>query len=1682
MRRISWKRIIAIAGIVTLMFSNLSDVVTVFADETVQAAQAAATAQEAKVEAQQEAQPVQVAQTSNDQQSDDQNGGDSGGTAEKAVETGSDQSGDTSGTASSVAADESDAASSGTSVKEDGSDAATSGTSGKEDAAEEASSTDAAAEASTTEAADTSESSSSDKSAVTEKPEESATGKTTLTEVDNTVAVKGTCKVDDETIKGHESFAIKVTGTTDPSSFAPSIDGYTFTGEVSLGDDKVSKLRKETTEETTTSERTVTNGADDTVSESVDVAAGTDDNSGSADQNTETATPATAQSSENENAATASSSESSASSSTTVTDTNITKTTFISYSTDGESYTKLTSDTTLVFHYTKDEVAEKTIALYGKCVDTDDAVIKGYGKKSLTVEDTLDLTKAPFEIDGYTYKEAKIDDVVVTAIDKKTSDPADDSSKDSGSKDATSDSSHSTVTYSYISDGKTTELTDDTTITFVYEAEEAPAIKLTATYVDEYGDAIDDDHTDVELTGFAKNVLTISAGEDAALPEKIQVEKGSNKKLVIYDYEKTYVKIDGRKTRITSIKREKKDDGYSYSVKIDGDSEYTDLTEDGTVYFAYNAGSKTWYTYEDSKVKVTARLQHANAIPDDARFQVTPVTKKSSDYNYNAYMAALNDNADKLGADSSSTGKTSDSADAFNEDNTLLYDIAFMGHPVNEDGTVDESKTIEFQPAEGNVKISIEFKKNQLSEDLGATSSEDIQVVHLPLKDSVEADTTSDAKTITSDDISIDMVEASVNSDNAEFKLSNFSVTAFYNNTFNDEDWKKDWVRTTDGKYYYFTNTLSDDDITSIGGKDKIKLEYHYIDSDEETFINSKYYNSSCTLGIAGNFHIVAFGTATLGAHTNGNVLCKNLAASSNFGTNNYDEVSYVSGNYNTVSSASGSKNTNPLALGNGIEIGFEDNGNSFSIINSGRATKLDKPTVIYRDSDSINYIDLESVKSEISNISTELAAKQAGGVTEATKSNTRTYTLNNPDSVGVINLTADEVASMPADVHFSGFNSGHDGSIIVNVNCGGKNVTLPERAYIYVDGEQQSTNEVTSFGNGKIIWNFTNCSQKTITAKNMTGTIIALGASVELTQNINGTIIAENTHNSAETHRTDFTGKTSGDSTTFGVKKAFKDDRWPDSGDYRFEFCAIDKDGSTPIPDTSELVLSKNKTSGSFGDISYPYVEEQNNKTVDYYYSISEEAGINDDAVTYDKTVYYLKVSVKYATDSATGNHTATITGTWYNTTGFDKTNDYKSFDRNTFVFDFTNSFTEKTSISGTKTWSDNNDAAGLRPDTITVQLYAGGTAVEGKTTTAKATDNWAWSFKGLDKYDTNGTEIEYSAKESSVPAGYDSSVIKNEDGSFTIKNTIQTTDLTAIKDFRGDNLLSSTNEVDLQLYADGVAVDNGLRVLRTSSEKDSLGYYHWQSSELNAEWKEIPKYSNGVEISYSVRETNNLNSFIVFYNGNEATASDDGASFIGGTARITNCELTSVSVTKSWNDSNNQDNIRPSSVTAMLYADGVYKYSAELNADNSWSHTWSGLELMNVDGHAISYTVQEFAVPVGYTASVSGSAADGYVITNTHTPGTPDTPSTPDTPTTPDTPDSPSTVVTTKTPQLGATVQPVSVVAPSTVVSGARAAATGDDSSMQTYGVISGTAMAGLLAWILVFLKKKKRKQGRG
>ncbi len=73
-----------------------------------------------------------------------------------------------------------------------------------------------------------------------------------------------------------------------------------------------------------------------------------------------------------------------------------------------------------------------------------------------------------------------------------------------------------------------------------------------------------------------------------------------------------------------------------------------------------------------------------------------------------------------------------------------------------------------------------------------------------------------------------------------------------------------------------------------------------------------------------------------------------------------------------------------------------------------------------------------------------------------------------------------------------------------------------------------------------------------------------------------------------------------------------------------------------------------------------------------------------------------------------------------------------------------------ETVDISGSKTWEDNNNQAGHRPEEIIINLLADGEKKDSATVTEA--DGWAWSFNDLYKYDEDGHEIVYTITEDSV------------------------------------------------------------------------------------------------------------------------------------------------------------------------------------------------------------------------------------------------------------------------------------------------------------------------------------------
>ena len=94
-----------------------------------------------------------------------------------------------------------------------------------------------------------------------------------------------------------------------------------------------------------------------------------------------------------------------------------------------------------------------------------------------------------------------------------------------------------------------------------------------------------------------------------------------------------------------------------------------------------------------------------------------------------------------------------------------------------------------------------------------------------------------------------------------------------------------------------------------------------------------------------------------------------------------------------------------------------------------------------------------------------------------------------------------------------------------------------------------------------------------------------------------------------------------------------------------------------------------------------------------------------------------------------------------------------------------------------------------------------------------------------------------------------------------------------------------------------------------------------------------------------------------------------------------------TTISGTKTWNDANNQDGIRPASINVNLIADGATKPVATQtvtpDADGNWNYSFANVPVY-ANGKAITYTVTEDPV-AGYTTTISG-----YNITNSYTPKT--------------------------------------------------------------------------------------------
>lgn len=363
---------------------------------------------------------------------------------------------------------------------------------------------------------------------------------------------------------------------------------------------------------------------------------------------------------------------------------------------------------------------------------------------------------------------------------------------------------------------------------------------------------------------------------------------------------------------------------------------------------------------------------------------------------------------------------------------------------------------------------------------------------------------------------------------------------------------------------------------------------------------------------------------------------------------------------------------------------------------------------------------------------------------------------------------------------------------------------------------------------------------------------------------------------------------------------------------------------------------------------------------TVDYYESINKTTT----SITYDNSSFKIdfgdisnKIFIYYSTRATDGGASRFYSNSI-------------QFSGDNIQQQSLEAFTPETGGTGTgytltdlivkKIWNDNDDQDGIRPENVEIQLYKDGEE-EGSPVALNSNNSWTTSFHNLD------INAKYIAKEINVPEGYtennDITIDANGVGNITITNT-HTPEVTTIKgtkvwDDKDNQDGNRPESITVNLLANG----------QIMASKDVTANDGWAY-----EFTDVPQYQDGEAIRYTVTE-NEVPGYTTTIEGTTITNS-----YTPG--------KTSVTVTKAWDDGNDQDGLRPDNVQVQLYADGkAVGEPTTLTESADWTYTWTDLD-QKAGGKDIDYTVKEITKVNGYTSVIDDMDKGNIIITNIHTP----------------------------------------------------------------------------------------------
>lgn len=295
--------------------------------------------------------------------------------------------------------------------------------------------------------------------------------------------------------------------------------------------------------------------------------------------------------------------------------------------------------------------------------------------------------------------------------------------------------------------------------------------------------------------------------------------------------------------------------------------------------------------------------------------------------------------------------------------------------------------------------------------------------------------------------------------------------------------------------------------------------------------------------------------------------------------------------------------------------------------------------------------------------------------------------------------------------------------------------------------------------------------------------------------------------------------------------------------------------------------------------------------------------------------------------------------------------------------VATLTNSL-ETVELTGTKTWVDESDRFGNRPDTLTLTAsnQNGALAQQPGITWVKSGDTWTYTATGLPKYlPGTKTEAVYTLTETE-PYGYkaDQAAVRVVNGKADFTNSLQPVTLEITKNWKDTQNAFGTRPDALQL---SIANQEGtldpqpaITLVQGDAHTDTWLY----------RVEGLPAYLNGnTPAVYTITET--------VPEGYTAASKSVTAS-PEGKAELTNTyDGVELAVTKTWNDTNNHFGTRPDGLSlTVLTQNGPLDPQPSVSwtkNGNVWKATVGGLpKYLPGTTTAAVYAVKETA-PAGYT-----------------------------------------------------------------------------------------------------------------